>query len=197
MAEGHGAGVRLLQCAAHTSLQKWQGVDYCPIPTGATQSSYGHYLFAFIPPRTTLKLLVASPGPLSLSSIRHSEHSWGSCTPGVHLKCTWSVPEMHSKEDAFGTTPLSFCSLSRRNQYQWKAEKVSFPSMLVACQLAQMSRWRERNCKVASRQKRLESTWSTPGVHLKLPPCGLPLNRFAFEHRALRPSVSAISRAGA
>ena len=28
---------------------------------------YGHYLFAFIPPRTTLNLLVASPGPLSLS----------------------------------------------------------------------------------------------------------------------------------
>ena len=43
--------------------------------------------------------------------------------------------------------------------------------------MARISRRHERNCKVASRQKRLESTWSTPGVHLKLPPCGLPLTK--------------------
>ena len=54
---------------------------------------------------------------------------------------------------------------------------LSFPLMLVACRMAQVSRRHERNCKVASRQKRPECTWSTPGVHLKLPPCGLPLNR--------------------
>ena len=43
--------------------------------------------------------------------------------------------------------------------------------MLVACRTAQMSRRRERNCKVESRR----NAWTAPGAHLKLPPCGLPL----------------------
>ena len=30
MAEGHEAGVRLLQCAAHTSLQMWQSGGLLP-----------------------------------------------------------------------------------------------------------------------------------------------------------------------
>ena len=84
---------------------------------------------------------------------------------------------MHFRQNASGTTPLSFGSHSRRDQHQSKADVLSFPMMLVACRTAQVSRRHERNCKVASRQKRPECIWSTPGEHLKLPPCGLPLKR--------------------
>ena len=69
---------------------------------------------------------------------------------------------MHSRRNALGTTLLSSKRRSRRDQHHQKAETLSFPFMLVACRTAEMSRRRERNCKVESRRKCLDCTRSTP-----------------------------------
>ena len=69
---------------------------------------------------------------------------------------------MHSRRNALGTTPLSSERRSRQDQHHQKADVLSFPFMLIACRTAQMSRRRERNCKVESRRKRLDRTRSTP-----------------------------------